>query len=77
MMYLRRKLILANVMCCCNDATKLDCQEVYTAIQIYKLKRNSIQLMHMDDIKIFAKHEKEIETRIQTITLRYRNGIWF
>ena len=33
--------------------------------------------MYMDDIKLFSKNEKELETLIQTenIQFRYRNGI--
>ena len=30
----------------------------------------------MNNIKLFAKNEKELETLIQTIEPGYRNGIW-
>ena len=32
----------------------------------------------MDDIKLFAKKERQLETQIQAVNIksRYRNGIW-
>ena len=35
--------------------------------------------MYMDDIKLFAKNEKELETLIHTVRIYsqgHRNGIW-
>ena len=42
-----------------------------------KSQENINHLMYMDDIKRFAKNEKELETLIQTANMqsRYRNGI--
>ena len=46
----------------------------------YKLNRSQEKinhLMYMDDIKLFAKKEKELETLIQTVKIyRHRDGIW-
>ena len=35
--------------------------------------------MYMDDIKLFAKYEKELETDINNTNMQpgYRNGIWY
>ncbi len=44
----------------------------------YKLSKSQekiIHLMYMDDIKLFAKNEKELEALIKTVRI-YRNGIW-
>ena len=32
--------------------------------------------MYMDNIKLFAKNAKELETLIETIRIYSRNGIW-
>ena len=48
----------------------------------YKLSKSQKKinhLMYMDDIKHFAKNEKELEnsyTNCENIQSRYRNGIW-
>ena len=49
----------------------------------YKLSRSQEKinhLMYMDDIKLFAKREKERETLIHTVRIyssRHRDGIWY
>ena len=35
-----------------------------------------VETMYMDDIILFAKNGKELETPIQNIQSRYRDGIW-
>ena len=47
--------------------------------KLYKLKEKFNHLIYMDDIKLFAKNEKELETPntgSEDIQWRYRDGIW-
>ena len=47
--------------------------------KLSKLQAKIIHLMYMDDNKLFAKNERELETLIQSrenIQSRFKNGIW-
>ncbi len=41
--------------------------------KLSKLQEKNNHLMYMDDIKLFAKNEKELETLIQTVRIYSQN----
>ena len=46
-----------------------------TGYKLSKLQEKINHLMYMDDIKLFAKNEKELETLIQAVRI-YSQYIW-
>ena len=67
--HLPRRLLITTTICYRNNASQPYTQEnLMMDINLQEHKKKKINhLMYMDDIKIFAKNQRELETLIQTI----------
>ena len=53
----------------CHDATKPHTQKIRGQYKLSRSQEKNNHLMYMDDIKLFAKNEKELETLIHTVRI--------
>ena len=53
----------------CHDATLPHTQKMHSRIQTFWSQENINHLMYMDDIKLFAKNEKELETLMHAVRI--------
>ena len=62
-----------------NDATQLHIGKCTGGYKFIKSQGKVNHLIYIDNIKLFAKTEKELETLIQKIRIqsRYRNGTYY
>ena len=78
--YILRRCTITRTICENDDATQSQTKEINmgdTDLQKHKKKIN--YRMYMDNIKMFAKSEKELETPYtgsEHIQLRYKERIW-
>ena len=53
----------------CDDATQLHTQKMQSRTKFTKSQKKINHIMYMDDIKLFAKNEKELETLIHAVRI--------
>ena len=53
----------------CHDVTQPHTQKMHSRIKLSRAQGNINHLMYMDEIKIFAKNEKELETLIHAVRI--------
>ena len=56
-------------MCNNDDASELHTDTMHGMIKLHKTLEKLNHLKYMDDIKLFAKHEKELETLLQVMRI--------
>ena len=68
-MYIPRRCTITLTICNSDDASQPQIQEMHCWIKLTKTQENVNHLMYIDDIKHFAKNEKELETLIHAIRI--------
>ena len=68
---LPKRINLTTTICNSNGATQLHTNEVYGegGYKFTKSQEKITQLMYIDDIKLFLKNEKKLETLVQTVRI--------